>query len=128
MTFMRKFMDMLNIENGQEKDEPQEVLSDTFPIEVPAPIIEPTILQDIVIVDNNVPITAAEKMKPQEDNEAPIDILPELPKEDNNKGNEDIEDMELPYTSERMIINGVHLYFIDIAREVVSIKPNHSRN
>lgn len=120
MTFMRNFMDMLNIENGQEKEEPQEVLSDTLPIKkVPAPIIELEISQDIAI-NNNVPVTAAEEIKPKEDNEMPIDIQLEFPNEDDNKDNEDIEDMEIPYTSERMIINGVHLYFIDIAREVVS--------
>lgn len=160
MTFMKKLLDMLNIENSQQHpNATQNVLN-------AAPGIDDSIITEVMCNDA-ISKTAAtsvdeKREKPAKSSSIDTSIMPHKNTDDyldcdSREANtidtqEPIADIEhntleyaenstiqyekvdidedtseeegdnTPYMSNRLIINGVHLYFTDIAREIVAQK------
>ncbi len=95
MTFMKKILDALNLEKRN----------------IPLPSIEDESICNPDIDDK--PLSTLPEPEPE-----PEPILNPLP----DLSTITFDDTDKPYTSSRLLIHGLHLYFIDVAREIVSHK------
>lgn len=126
MTFVRKFMDILNIDNWEKDNKSETLIQEIEVIQDHCKnngmeLAKPCSLQttDTNITEEMADINISVENTPKLD-EAKIQNLASLEQTDFVETEEEtvIEDI-VPYKSNRLIIKGVHLYFIDVAREIV---------
>lgn len=142
MTFMRKFLDMLKIDNANPqgiKTNVSDVSSlndgtitpEVMDHELPSESTMPNSLEcashEVIANDPEPKSDMASNICMDTENseicyeENSFDEE-EFIEEDSFEEDELIEEDIAPYKSKRMVINGVHLYFIDVAREIVEQK------
>lgn len=117
MTFMRKFMDILDMNNSESKDSGEVFDSEKDVISKQCVVnnTKPNKLSTLPTANIDIPNTNLLN------NEETITQKPvSFSQTDFNEFTEEstIEEI-IPYKSNRLIIKGVHLYFIDVAREIV---------
>lgn len=138
MTFMRKFLDMLKIDSTNQEGVNTNVTgTSSFNDEANTSNIMDNELPSETKISNSLESTSHEDFANASDpksykesnmsadtentdicyEEDPLEE--ELIEKDSFMEKEFIDENIAPYRSKRMIINGVHLYFIDIAREIV---------
>ncbi len=127
MTFMKKFMDMLNIDNWEKEkleeiSKPEKELVPNQYASNNTESIESYSMQATVsdekITDCNIPGSNALEKKETEVQKSIFIKQTDL----EETIDEYLIKESIPYKSNRLIIKGVHLYFIDIAREIVAQK------
>lgn len=127
MTFMRKFMDMLNIDNWEKEDNEvfgseKESVSIHYISDDAIPLSPCNLQFTVPVEDSNKEDTdtnSSNVMVPENEEIAvPKSVFLEQTSFEESK-EESAREESTPYKSNRLIIKGVHLYFIDIAREIV---------
>lgn len=127
MTFMRKFLDMLNMENW-EKEENEVLKSDKENIlnnhvSTDAESIKSYTSQSAVTAEKLIKDSPKNNISNKHvlENEEIVEqnVVPFEQTDFENPKEESVIEENVPYKSNRLIIKGLHLYFIDIAREIV---------
>lgn len=123
MTFMRKLLDILNMNNWEKNDITDELeydFSDDIPLDNSSATLSEELRQKNTLVEENISpvrVTSYEKNNPQ--------IQPAIKKTTHVSRFDGTTPLEQMYHSNRMVIPGLHLYFIDVAREIIADRKIH---
>ena len=110
---MRKFLDLLNMKNWNANNNQDSEYPDVESIESQHSEDDN---EELLINKNNLRPEPEPEPEPE-----PIITLAESVSSVNSE-NDFMDEKSLPYRSNRLLIRGLHLYFIDIAREIVQQK------
>lgn len=130
MTFMRKLLDMLNMENWNTAGkEPESILSSAEEAmrreeeervrreERERMLAEQRAREEKEAAIRKADLEKREALRRAEEEKAEALRMAELERQEEARRAE--AEKAIPYESKRMMIQGLHLYFIDIAREIV---------
>lgn len=123
MTFMRKFLDILNMDNWNQDNNPKD--KDETIVHVPINLSNSRTTSNGYDIENNNVKTHLQPSQNKNDlHSQPQNKLAScvIAEPENTFESSHAEECTAPeeYKSSRTIIKGLHLYFIDVAREIVS--------